>query len=225
MIARALFLLCLAGLCLPGTALADTPLATTPLLETSSKEAPSPTEARPAVESPAEVKAEPDSVPPAEPSAAEAPPAEAPSAEQLAARIDRFALEAPRFLKDTTRVPLAELRKLGALRQETVKKAANAHDPVKIDTYHTLEFDGLEVYGYLGDQQELWPIRIVVSTDAWEIADDLSVGADSERLLAVLGEPGSHAPEAWLYQGGIQNVNFYLKKNRITKIEFIYYLD
>lgn len=141
------------------------------------------------------------------------------------ARIDRFALEGPRFLKDVTRTPLATLRTLAPLQGEQVKKAANLHDPLKLDEFRTLTFDGLEIYGFIGDQQELWPIRITVSTVVWEIADDLKIGSDAAKVKEILGEPNVSQPEVWLYQGNFQNVNFYFRQNKIDKIEFIYYLD
>lgn len=175
-------------------------------------------ELSPAAPAAVQVKAVPD--------AAAVIPDELPMDTSAAAeRIDRFALEGPRFLKDVTRIPLVELRKLAPVRSEQAKKAANLHDPVKVDEFRTLSFDGLEIYGFMGDQGELWPIRITVSSAAWDIADDLKVGSDAARVLEILGEPATRHPQAWLYQGVIQNVNFYLRQDKVEKIEFIYYLD
>ena len=140
-------------------------------------------------------------------------------------RVDQFALEGPRFLKNVTRMPIAELRQLAPLRGEEVKKAANPHDPLKVDEFRTLSFEGLEIYGFMGDQGELWPVRIAVTGAAWDIANDLKVGSDAARVTELLGEPTTRGPEAWLYQGAIQNVNFFLRRDKIEKIEFIYYLD
>ena len=173
-------------------------------------------------EGPAEVVVE--AAPAAPPVVAEELPPESPAA-ITPARIDRFALEGPRFLKSVTRIPIATLRALAPLRQEQVKKAANPHDPLKVDEFRTLTFDGLEIYGFMGDQGELWPVRISVSSPDWEIAEDLRVGSDAARVQTVLGEPTTSSTEARLYQGDIQNVNFFLRDGKIAKIEFIYYLD
>jgi hypothetical protein len=147
------------------------------------------------------------------------------SAGASAERIDRFVLEGPRFLKNVTRMPIAELRQLAPLRSEQAKKAANPHDPLKVDEFRTLSFEGLEIYGFMGDHGELWPVRITVTSAAWEIAEDLKVGSDAARVTDILGEPTTRGPEAWLYQGVIQNVNFFLRRDKIETIEFIYYLD
>jgi len=146
-------------------------------------------------------------------------------ASKLAARVDRFVLEGPRFLSSVARMPLAELRGLAPLLSERSSQVANPHDPVKLDEYRTLVFEGLEIHGYLGDHGDLWPVRITVSNPRWAIADDLNVGSDVMRIKEVLGEPAVSRPEAWLYQGAFQSVNFTLQKDRIEKIEFIYYLD
>jgi hypothetical protein len=141
------------------------------------------------------------------------------------ARIDRFVLEGPRFLKDSTRLSLKDVRALGPVRKEQVKKAPNLHDPLKVDEFRTFSFDGLDLYGFMGDQQEFWPIRVVVSSASWEIAESLAVGSPAARVEEVLGKPATRTPELWTYSGEIQNVNFHIRGERIIKIEFIYYLD
>jgi len=142
-----------------------------------------------------------------------------------AAGIDDFVLHGPLFLPGTETVPIAAIRSLGKLERESVRKVANRLDPIKIDEFRTFVFDGLEIYGYVGDRQELWPIRITVTKPPWPIRDGLVVGSDASRVVALLGTPTDATPDVLTYHGDTQSVNFYLDGGRIVKIEFIDYLD
>jgi len=137
-------------------------------------------------------------------------------------KIDRFAWDGPLFLKDKS---LPALRRLGQLKAESVQKAANRHNPAQTDEFRTLRFDGLEIYGFVGASQELWPIHVTITDVHWKVLHGLDVGAPSERVLNVLGQPKEMTGNIMTYQGETERVDFHVSKNRITKIEFHYYLD
>jgi len=142
-----------------------------------------------------------------------------------AAGIDDFVLRGPLFLPGTTTVPIAVIRSLGELERESVSRAASRLDPIKVDEFRTFVFDGLEIYGYVGDRQELWPVRITVTKPQWPIRDGLAVGSAASRVAERLGAPTEVTPDVLTYHGDTQNVNFYLDAGRITRVEFIYYQD
>jgi hypothetical protein len=141
------------------------------------------------------------------------------------AAIDRFILNGPLFLPGTATVPMAAIRSLAELERETVRRVANRLDPIKVDEFRTFIFDGLEIYGYVGDRQELWPIRITVTRPSWKIQDGLTVGSDASRVTAQLGAPNETTANALMYRTDTQSVNFYFDAGRIVKVEFIYYSD
>lgn len=139
--------------------------------------------------------------------------------------IDDFVLHGPLFLPGTATVPVAAIRNLGKLERESVRRVANRLDPIKVDEFRTFVFDGLEIYGYVGDRQELWPIRITVTRPRWQIRDELTVGSAAGRIAALLGAPTEATPDVLTYHGDTQSVNFYLGAGRIARVEFIYYPD
>jgi hypothetical protein len=140
----------------------------------------------------------------------------------LGADIDRFVRSGPLFLSDTS---LAAVRELGTLRSESVKRLVDPYDPLRVDEFRTLVFDGLEIYGLVDARQVVWPMRVTVTQPQWKIRDDLGVGTSVERLVAVLGAPAERTAEVLLYRGQAEYVNFFARGERIERIEFIYYAE
>jgi hypothetical protein len=138
------------------------------------------------------------------------------------AKIDSFVLDGPLFLKDKS---LPALRRLGKLKAESVEKAVNRHNPAQTDEFMTFKFDGLEIYGFVRPSQELAPILVTITNARWKVLNDLNVGAPSERVIKVLGQPDEKTENIMTYRGESEKVNFHVSKSKITKVEFIYYFD
>lgn len=104
------------------------------------------------------------------------------------AAIDRFVLHALPLLPGTSTVPITAIRSLGALERESVRKVVNPLDPIEVDEFRSFGFDGLEIYRYVGDQEELWPIRVTVTGSQWQIGDgQCGIGGQSYRGAAGSG--------------------------------------
>ena len=139
-----------------------------------------------------------------------------------ASKIDEYIFNAPIFMKGKT---LSEIRNIGKLKREYSEKKQNPHDASLIDTFVTLQFEGLEIYGYLKKQDILWPIRIIITEPKWKISNGLDVGTPSLNILKLLGSPTLKTDNKIEYCGETDCVYFYEDKKIISKIEFHYYLD
>jgi hypothetical protein len=137
-------------------------------------------------------------------------------------KIDKFIYEAPLFMKGKS---LYEIRNIGKPNREFIENKPNSHDVKTIDTFITLQFDGLEIYGYLKSEDELWPIRVTITKPQWKILDALDVGAPISRIEKVLGPPKEREKNLRKYCGETECVFFYINKGRISKVEFYYYFD
>ena len=136
--------------------------------------------------------------------------------------IDIFVDDAPVFMKGKS---FQEIKNLGKLRHEAIDKIPNKHNPQNSDTFVTLQYDGLEIYGYLKTQNELWPIHIVVTKPQWKINDGLCVGAPVSLIEKVLGKPIEKEKNIVKYCGETDCIHFYISKEAISKVEFYYYFD
>ena len=138
------------------------------------------------------------------------------------AKIDQFVHDAPLFMKGKS---LSELRKLGTLINERLDKSPSKYITDKIEEYITLQFDGLEIYGWVRSPEELAPIRITVTKSHWHILKGLDVGAPTEHILQTLDQPTKEMKNIFEYCGETECVRFYLAEGKISKVEFIYYAD
>jgi hypothetical protein len=137
-------------------------------------------------------------------------------------KIDKFVCNALLFIKGKS---LHEIRNIGKLNHEFTENKPNSHDAKIIDTFITLQFDGLEIYGYLKSQDELWPIRVTITKPHWKILDAIEVGVPISRISKVLGQPKEQGKNLRKYCGETDCVSFYINKGVISKVEFYYYVD
>jgi hypothetical protein len=137
-------------------------------------------------------------------------------------KIDKFIYEAPLFIKGKS---LQEIRKIGKLRREFMENKPNSHDPKTINTFITLQFDGLEINGYLKSQDEFWPIQITITKPKWKILNAFDVGTPISRIYKILGHPKEQENNLIKYCGETECVTFFINKKTISKIEFHYYTD
>lgn len=136
-------------------------------------------------------------------------------------KIDKFICNAS-LIKGKS---LREIRSIGKLNHEFTENKPNSHNANKIDTFITLQFDGLKIYGCLKSQNEVWPIRVIVTKPQWKISDGLEVGVPNARLTEVLGDPKEQGKNFKKYCGETDCVTFYIKNGAIVKVEFDYYVD
>ncbi len=148
--------------------------------------------------------------------------AEQPLNFQENARIDKFVHDAPLFIKGRK---LQELKKIGKLKKQTVEKSVNPYDPKKIDEFWTLQFDGLDIYGYLHKSDELWPIHITITKPRWKLMHNLTIGTDYSRVVRVLGPPTKKNRGTIEYSGEADSVVFHFTGAKVSKIELFYYVD
>lgn len=136
--------------------------------------------------------------------------------------IDKYISEAPLFIKGKS---LHEIRNIGKFNREFRENKPNSHDANIINTFITLQFDGLEIYGLLKSQDEFWPIRVKITKSQWKILDDLNVGEPISRIYKVLGYPKERGKNLRKYCGETDCISFFINKGVISKVEFYYYVD
>lgn len=138
------------------------------------------------------------------------------------AKIDQFAWDGPQFLKNKS---FTAIRSLAPLKRDVVKKEKNRFVDGAVTEFHTLVFDGLEIYGYVRSPGELSLITVTVTNGQWHIAQGLNVGASANKVTEVLGTPNETTDNAIAYHGETEMVSFQLNKGRVSKIRFDYYAD
>ena len=89
----------------------------------------------------------------------------------------------------------------------------------------TLQFDGLEIYGYLNSPNELSLIHVTITSPKWEILYGLNVGSYASRISQYLGSPIDEKKSIKSYCGESERVEFSTENNRISKVELFYYMD
>ncbi len=137
-------------------------------------------------------------------------------------RIDKFVRDAPLFIKGKS---LPDIRNIGKLKREFTEKKPNHHDPKVTNTFITLQFDGLEIYGYLKSREVLWPIHITITKPQWKILNGLEVGMPGSCIIKVLGPPNEQKKNVKEYCGETECVYFTEDNETISKVEFYYYFD
>ena len=144
-----------------------------------------------------------------------------------AEKIDKFVSTAPIFLncKSVLNVKLSDVKKLVKINKEYITKSANKYNKNKIDEFLTLQFDGLEIYGYLKSPSELWLIHVTITSHRWGILYGLIVGSDASRISQYLGTPVEQKKNMKIYYGESERVEFSTEGNRISKVELFYYMD
>lgn len=135
------------------------------------------------------------------------------------ARVDQYLRQTPAFLHDRS---LAALRALGPLQHEHTRTLTDPYDPIRVNEYRTLVFEGLTIDGLVVSGQDLWPTRVTVTTAGWEMPERLNVGSAIEHVVAVLGAPSGSTPAVLAYPGASESVNFSVHNDRIIRIELIY---
>lgn len=134
------------------------------------------------------------------------------------AKIDRFAHDAPQFLKDTK---LSSLRKLEGFIGEKKRVVPNKHDPDIDTTFYYFTYEGMELYGFVKNE-ELYLIKVTITDPKWKLINDIAVGKPIEKVFSVIGEP-SLKEDGIVTYSYYETIKFYLSENIITKVEFIYY--
>lgn len=143
----------------------------------------------------------------------------APAGGADATRIDHYLRQTPVFLQDRS---LAALRALGPLQREHTRTLSDPYDPIRINEFRTLVFEGLTIDGLVVSGQELWPIRVTVTSPVWEMPERLNVGTSIDRVVTVLGMPAGSTSTVFSYQGGTESVNFSVHDETIIRIDLLY---
>jgi hypothetical protein len=119
---------------------------------------------------------------------------------------------------------VASIRKLGPLKSQKITQQPDPYNSAEIEEYHTLQFDGLEIYGRVEiNHRDFRPVRVTVSGPSWKILHGLGVGTPAQRIEEVLGQPNDSGEGILKYNGEVDQVHFYVKNSTITKVVFIYY--
>jgi hypothetical protein len=141
-------------------------------------------------------------------------------------RVERFIDDGRDFRLGNTREEI--IANLGEPRSETVARIPNRHDPQQTDRYYTIEYDGLTVEIYhvtAGDRQLL---DSVIITDARHpVKYDLGIGTAISHVTEVLGQPNERRDNTLIYEDaeGLDRVIFTPRNNRVSRIEWDYYVD
>jgi hypothetical protein len=138
------------------------------------------------------------------------------------AYIGRFTVEGPLFLKKQE--TLESIRKLGPLKSQKITQQPDPYRPAQLEEYHTLQFDGLEIYGRVEiNRRDFRPVRVTVYAPEWKILHGLGVGTPSQRIEEILGQPNDRGPGLLKYNGEVDQVHFHVRNGAITKVVFIYF--
>jgi hypothetical protein len=139
--------------------------------------------------------------------------------------VDVFIDQTLPFIKE--KKGLKSIREIGKLLHDETKKTNNPYDVERQIEFHTLKFDGLEIYGNLlpNSHDTFFPIRVTIYNKNWKIYKGLSVGTPAEAINHVLGAPNRNKGKNIEYCGETDCVVFTIMGGKIEKIEFIFYAD
>lgn len=117
---------------------------------------------------------------------------------------------------------LANLRKLGLVKDEKVGVVANRHYPKQNDEIRTLQFDGLVIEAYFPARDHNRGIitGIIVTKPQWKLRHGLNVGVAAKEVEAILGKPDESGPDRMSYSGDTASGTFFIRGNRVIKVVF-----
>lgn len=122
------------------------------------------------------------------------------------------------------------IKTLGQPKDMQVEKIKNVHCPDEIvDEIHRLYYDGLyvEIYKATEGNKEMLQ-TLLVSSNKFKVKLGLNVGATKTEIKQVLGNPSNDSGGVWAYvytAGYPDKVRFYFENDRVTKIEWSYWID
>ena len=117
---------------------------------------------------------------------------------------------------------LVDLRKAGTVISETSRLLANRHDSKQQDEVRALGFDGLlvEVVFPNRDYDHGLIFHIVVTKPLWKMQHGIAVGTNVKELETVLGQPDERESGRMKYCGDRACGVFFVRDNRIVRVEF-----
>lgn len=122
------------------------------------------------------------------------------------------------------------INNLGQPKDIKVEKIGNVHYPNEIvDEIHRLYYDGLsiEIYKATEGNKELLQ-TLSVTSNKFKVKLGLNVGATKTEIKGVLGNPSNDSDNMWSYvrnDGYPDKVRFHFENDRVTKIEWSYWID
>lgn len=139
------------------------------------------------------------------------------------------------FIDDGLAFALGESRaeimqNLGAPDHAEISLVPNPHHPGRRDRLHTWHYENglsIKIYEVLATKKE-FVIWLSIASDRYKTKAGLDVGAERERVHAVLGDPRRHTSANATYYDTVyrtSRVNFSFRDNRIDKITWIYHFD
>lgn len=137
--------------------------------------------------------------------------------------IDEFAWTGPLFIKGLR--SLKQVRRLSLLRSETVTTVPNPFIDGETNEFRTLTFEGLKISGLVRSNGDFGLTSLVITSAKWQVRDGLGVGTRAARIAGILGPPVEKTEALLRYRGDVEQINFYIANDVITKLEFFYYFD
>jgi len=124
------------------------------------------------------------------------------------------------------------IKTLGRPKHIQVEKIKNFHHPDEIvDEIHRLYYDGLyvEIYKATTDNKEMLQ-ALSVTSNRFKVKLGLNIGTTKTEIKKALGNPSiSSSNDIWDYgnpSGGYPDiVKFFFENDRVTKIEWSYWID
>lgn len=157
-------------------------------------------------------------------------PDSAPASEpaKSAAAINLFIDDGLAFTLGTSRAEI--MQNLGAPDHAEISLVPNPHHPGRRDRVHTWHYENglrIKIYEVQATKKE-FVIWLSIASDRYKTKVGLDVGAERERVHAVLGDPRRHTSANATYYDTVyrtSRVHFSFRDNRIDKITWIYHFD
>jgi hypothetical protein len=134
--------------------------------------------------------------------------------------IDTFVWYALPDLKDKS---LATARKLGKVIREDVEYRDSEYAPGQKLEIRSLQFDGLQIDGWVDEQKKLRINTVKVTHPRWRVRDGLGVGASIQQLDRILGYPDKRTGDVLQYSGETETAEFTVRHGRIVQVLLIHY--
>ncbi len=122
-------------------------------------------------------------------------------------------------------VPLSIIRGLAPRLAETKSFEPNPHVENTTFTFYRFDFDGLVVTGMTFAPELLTLSSVTVTTPAWPIGHGLHVGVSEQAVIDALGPPTDKEVGMLHYDGVSDSMTFRIRAQRVTQVEFDFYVD
>ena len=149
--------------------------------------------------------------------------ANAQAASDAMGRVDEFVWSAGQMVRGKS---LRQLESIAPLRSHTVAPfAAPNAPPGESWEIHSFTYESLYVEGVIGPEQQFLLAKMVVTGPLFRLPHGLAIGSSRRDVESVLGAASQPGSPTMTYEGETEKVVFHVSNGRVSKVEFLFYVD